>query len=160
MRFEKVSYEKYREYNNFDCREEYDNIKIPARATKHSAGYDFYSPFEFILHPNETMIVATGIRIKLDDDKFLLITPRSSLGFQYRMQIDNTVAVIDSDYYNAPNEGHIFIKVTNDSKDGKILKIKQGEAFCQGIILKYLTIENDETTQERVGGLGSTNKEG
>lgn len=137
---------------------EYNDIKLPKRATKYSAGYDFYSPFAFVLKAGQTIKIPTGIKCKIDNDKFLAIVPRSSLGFNYRLQLDNTFAVVDSDYYgNSKNEGHIFIKITNDSKEGKVLKIDKGGAFAQGIFLSYALAEEEENNAERVGGIGSTN---
>ena len=94
----------------------------------------------------------------LDDDKVLLIAPRSGLGFKYRLQLDNTLGVVDADYSGSDNEGHIFIKITNDSKEGKTLSIKKGEAFAQGIIVQFFKTVDDNATEERNGGFGSTNK--
>jgi len=158
--FYKVSLEQYIEDNNGDESKklEWEEIKVPHRATKHSAGYDFYAPFDFELKPNETIKFPSGIKVQLDDDKFLAIVPRSSLGFKYRLQLDNTVGIIDSDYFNnSGNEGHIFIKITNDTNCGKILKINKGDAVAQGIILQYFLTDNDDSDSIREGGFGSTN---
>lgn len=136
----------------------YQNIKLPKRATVGSAGYDFFAPFDFELKPNETIKIPTGIRVKIQDGYFLSIFPRSGLGFKYRLQLNNTVGIIDSDYYNSDNEGHIFIKITNDSNENKTLSIKQGEAFAQGIFLEYYLTLDDDVTASRNGGFGSTSK--
>ena len=111
----------------------YEDIKLPKRATKGSAGYDFYAPFGFTLNPGETIKIPTGIRVSMREDWFLAILPRSGLGFKYRMQLDNTVGIIDSDYFKSDNEGHIMIKITNDSKQEKSISIVEGMAFAQGI---------------------------
>ena len=123
-----------------------------------SAGYDIYSVKDFTLQPGQTIKLPTGIRVKLDSDKFLAIVPRSGLGFKYRTQLDNTIGVIDADYYNSSNEGHIWVKITNDSKNGDVLEIKQGDAICQGIICQYFLTEDDNVTETRDGGFGSTDK--
>lgn len=138
----------------------YSDIKLPKRATSGSAGYDFFAPFSFMLAPGESIKIPTGIKVKIWPKCWLLaIVPRSSLGFKYRLQIDNTFAVIDADYYgNLSNEGHIFIKLTNDSKTGKELLVKKGEAFAQGVFLMYGLTYDDHTNQERTGGIGSTSK--
>ena len=136
----------------------YKNLKIPKRATLGSAGYDFFSPIDFTLAPGETIKIPTGVRVLLSMDKFLMIVPRSGLGFKYKLQLDNTVGIIDSDYSGSDNEGHIWIKITNDSRDGKTLTIKAGEAIAQGIILKYELTDNDSTDEIRNGGFGSTTK--
>ena len=86
-----------------------------------------------------------------------MCVPRSGLGFKYRLQLDNTVAIIDEDYYNNPgNEGHIWFKLTNDSRDGKGVQLNMGDAMCQGIILSYLIVDDDNAQGNRVGGFGST----
>lgn len=136
----------------------YDDIKLPRRATKKSAGYDFYAPYDFRLAPGESIKIATGIRVLLDDDKFLMCAPRSGLGFKARVQLDNTVGIIDADYSDSSNEGHIHVKLTNDSRTGKFIRVKKGEGMIQAIILQYFTTEDDNTTETRDGGFGSTNK--
>lgn len=136
--------------------QEYDNIKIPKRATSGSAGYDFFAPFDFSLVPGATIKIPTGIRCILKEGFVLKEYPRSGLGFKYRVRLDNTVGIIDSDYYKSDNEGHIFIKITNEGQ--QILKVKQGEAFCQGIIVEHFYAEEDEVTEQRNGGFGSTSK--
>lgn len=160
MRFEKVSCEQYAKDigSDIDLSKEYDDIKLPKRATSGSAGYDFFSPCSFTLEQGETIKIPTGIRAIIDSDKFLAIYPRSGLGFKYRVQLDNTVGIIDSDYSNAKNEGHIMIKITNDGREGKVVEIKKGEAFAQGIIQQFFITEDDETDGIRTGGFGSTSK--
>lgn len=133
----------------------YNDIKLPKRATMFSAGYDFYSPIDFVLKSGETIKIPTGIRCKMDEDVVLMIYPRSSLGFKYRMMLENTVGIIDSDYFNADNQGHIFIKFTNHGN--KDLVVKKGDAFAQGIFTKYLLTCDDNVIVERKGGIGSTN---
>ncbi len=136
----------------------YTKLKLPKRATKGSAGYDFYAPFDFSLKPGETIKIPTGIRAMMNEGYVLMLFPRSSLGFKYRLQLNNTVGIIDSDYYYSDNEGHIFIKITNDSNEGKTVEIKAGEAFAQGIFLQFGVTIDDDTTEVRNGGFGSTNK--
>lgn len=165
-KFEKISekqfFEDFSEYiwdEALDARDDlavYNAIKLPRRATKGSAGYDFFAPYDIIIPPQETAKVPTGIRVSLDDNKFLAIYPRSGLGFKYKMQLYNTVGVIDCDYWYSDNEGHIWCKFFNDSPDLKTITIKQGEAMCQGIIQQFFKTEDDETDGIRNGGFGST----
>ncbi len=159
-KFEFVSKEQYLKDFEFkeDACEVYSKLKKPHRATAMSAGYDFYSPFDFHLEPGKTIKIPTGIRAKMPEDYVLMIYPRSGLGFKYRLQLNNTVGVIDSDYYNALNEGHIMIKITNDSNEGKALDIKAGEGFAQGIFMQYGIVEDDDAKDIRLGGFGSTTK--
>lgn len=166
-KFEKVSFDKYKKdwlkNVNGDTKEEdilenYNNIKLPKRATVGSAGYDFYAPFGFHLNPGKTIKIPTGIRVDIDTGWVLKLYPRSSLGFKYRLWLDNCVGVIDEDYYYSDNEGHIFAKITNNSKDDKTVVIRPGDAFMQGIFTEYGITYDDEVTDIRNGGFGSTNK--
>lgn len=136
----------------------YEGIHLPKRATTGSAGYDFYLPFDLKLSPKETIKIPTGIRASMNESWVLHLYPRSGLGFKFRLQLNNTVGIIDSDYYYSSNEGHIQIKITNDSNEGKIIDIKQGEGFAQGIFLQYGITVDDETSSIRDGGFGSTTK--
>lgn len=162
--FQKVSFEQFqkdfeKQFGDlFNTKEIYDNIRLPKRATKGSAGYDFYVPIPIFLSPEKSVKIPTGIRAKMEDGWVLQIYPRSSLGFKHRMQIDNTVAIIDQDYYYSDNEGHIFIKITNDTKeDYENLLIKSGDAFVQGIFVQYGITLDDDVSEIRNGGIGSTN---
>lgn len=158
--FEKVSYEQFSGvltgYEESVVKKIYDALQLPARATSGSAGYDFKAPFDFTLEHGQTIKIPTGIRVKIDDGWWLGCFPRSGLGFKYRLQLDNTVSVIDSDYYGSRNEGHIFAKITNDSKDGKSLSVKAGDAFVQGIFIPYGITYSDDVQAVRDGGMGST----
>lgn len=161
-KFEKVSEKQFKD-GFLDCfgknvQKEYEEIKLPRRATSGSAGYDFYSPIDFSLAPGESIKIPTGVRVRIDDGWVLKIYPRSGLGFKFRLQLNNTVGIIDSDYYNSDNEGHIFIKITNDSKEGKTVAVKKGEGFAQGIFVEYGITEDDDVTDVRNGGFGSTTK--
>ena len=158
--FEKVSYEQFSGvltgYEESVVKKIYDALQLPARATSGSAGYDIKAPFDFTLEHGQTIKIPTGIRVKIDDGWWLGCFPRSGLGFKYRLQLDNTVGVIDSDYYGSRNEGHIFAKITNDSKDGKSLSVKAGDAFVQGIFIPYGITYSDDVQAVRDGGMGST----
>ena len=136
----------------------YQSLLLPRRATTGSAGYDFYLPVAVQIAPGQTVKIPTGIRAKIADGWVLCLFPRSGLGFKYRLQLDNTVGVIDSDYYGSDNEGHIFCKITNDGKSGKTLSLGAGEAFVQGVFLPYGITENDDADGVRNGGFGSTTK--
>ena len=144
------------EYLKSGTESAYEQITLPKRATLGSAGYDFFAPEEFSLAPGETIKIATGIRVRIDEGWVLKIYPRSSLGFKYRLSLDNTVGIIDSDYYFADNEGHIFIKMTNNGT--KPLTVEKNKAFAQGIFVEYGITIDDECSEERTGGFGSTDK--
>lgn len=157
MKFEKISYEQAIKDNLSLV---YDKIKLPRRATKYSAGYDIYSPFDFVLYPGKEIKIPTGIHVSLDKDKFLMIVPRSGLGFKFGVRLANTVGVIDSDYINSDNEGHIWVKLSYSILDieQRPIKIFAGDAICQGIICPFYKTEDDNTEEQRNGGFGSTDK--
>ena len=171
-KFEKVSFDEYKNSvlslidNRVSIGSEldlmiksiYDGIKIPKRATVGSAGYDFFAPLDIEIKSGETIKIPTGIRAKINDGWVLQCYPRSGLGFKYRMQLDNTVGIIDSDYYNSDNEGHIFAKFTNDSREGKTISIKKGQGYMQGVFVPYGITADDDADGTRNGGLGSTTK--
>ena len=136
----------------------YDKVKLPKRATTGSAGYDFYALKDIELKPGESAKMATGVRVKIDEGWVMKVYPRSGLGFKYRLQLNNTVGIIDSDYYYSDNEGHIFIKITNDSREGKNIIIRQGDAFAQGVFVEYGITVDDDATEVRNGGFGSTSR--
>ncbi|WP_033164839.1 deoxyuridine 5'-triphosphate nucleotidohydrolase [Clostridium sp. KNHs205] len=165
-KFEKVTLEQFKKdwsdtFPDTDAEEVvtiYEAIELPKRATKGSAGYDFYSPLDFSLSPRAGIKIPTGIRVSMEEGWVLKCYPRSGLGFKFRLQMNNTVGIIDSDYYYSDNEGHIFAKVTNDSNEGKVAEVKAGSGFMQGIFVEYGITVDDECEEERNGGFGSTSK--
>ena len=163
--FEKVSFEEFNKSwkklylaSDEEIKDIYNEIKLPIRATSGSAGYDFFSPLDFKLSAKENILIPTGIRVKIEQGWFLGIFPKSGLGFKYRLQVDNTIGIIDSDYYYSDNQGHIFIKMTNDNNMNLSLDINKGASFCQGIFLPFGITYNDDCQNIRNGGLGSTSK--
>lgn len=151
---EKYTPEEFEAYAD----ELYQSIQLPSRATSGSAGYDFKAPFDFKLDPGGTIKIPTGIRVRMEDGWWLGCLPRSGLGFKYRLQLNNTIGVIDGDYYNSDNEGHIFAKITNDSNEGKTVEVKRGDGFMQAIFLPYGITYYDDADGTRNGGMGSTGK--
>lgn len=164
-KFHKVSFEQFQEgwtdtfgpEDKSRIQEIYDGIRLPARATKGSAGYDFFAPAAFTLKPGETVKIPTGIRAEMEEEWVLKCYPRSGLGFKYRLQLNNTVGIIDSDYFYSDNEGHIFAKITNDTNEGKTVEIPAGTGFMQGIFVEYGITVDDQADGIRNGGFGSTN---
>ena len=136
----------------------YGDIRLPQRATSGSAGYDFFSPVDFTLQSGETVKIPTGIRVEMEPNWVLKCYPRSGLGFKFRLQMNNTVGIIDSDYFYSDNEGHIFAKLTNDTNEERTVALKAGTGFMQGIFVEYGITFDDDVTDIRNGGLGSTTK--
>lgn len=138
----------------------YDDLKLPQRATLGSAGYDIYMTTSITLKPTQSVIVPTFMRTRIDQGWFLGVFPRSGLGFKYQMMLANTVGIVDEDYYSTKsegndNEGHIMIKIVN--MGNKVVELGRNERFCQGIFIQYGTTYGDKPIQnERTGGIGST----
>lgn len=164
-KFHKVSWEQFLEdyidtYGKFSednievIRDIYDSIVLPKRATKGSAGYDISSPVPFVIMPDEVYKLPTGIRCSIDEGWVLKCYPRSNVGFKYRVGMVNTVPIIDSDYFYANNEGHIFIKLENNGD--KPFVANAGDRIVQGIFVPYGITVDDDVEDERRGGIGST----
>lgn len=152
-KFEIVSEKEFLKNNSL---EDYTKIKVPSRATSSSAGYDFYLPYDLVIKPKESILVKTGIKACMENDEFLMIVIRSSLGVKKGLQLSNNVGIIDSDYYNnIDNEGHIMISLKNCSDIA--VTLMRGERIAQGIFLKYLKVDDDSNQNARLGGFGSTN---
>ena len=154
-KFEKVSIDEFSKYYDKTMYEEYD---LPKRMTRHSAGYDFLAIEGFTIKPGEIKKIPTGYKATFGNDEMLMILVRSSMGFKYNIRMTNQVGIIESDYYNnIDNEGHMFVSLQNEGDRDFV--VKKGEGYAQGIFTKFLICDDDITTNERQGGLGSTNKE-
>ena len=159
--FEKVSFEQYKEArikaDNLDSvaglYQEWENIRLPERATKGSAGYDFFLPAGRCFGKKPALI-PTGIRVKIEPGWFLMCCPKSGLGFKFRMKLANTIGIVDEDYYFSTNEGHIMAKVS--SKES--FHLDAGSKFMQCIFLPYGITTDDGANGVRDGGFGSTGK--
>lgn len=159
-KFEKISLEQWHKDYGDDSEGLGDKIlketiKIPTRATQKSAGYDIVTPIDIDLNPGEMVKFPTGLRCKIENGWFLGIFPKSGLGFKYSLRLSNSIGVIDEDYYNSDNEGHIWVKMQNDGNQK--IHIERGKAVCQGIFLPYGLTYDDNADGIRNGGLGSTN---
>ena len=156
-KFEKISKEQWTkdEISGID----YEKHQIPKRGSKNSAGYDFFSPIDIIIPAHNTAKIPTGIKVIMEADEVLMIYPRSSIGFKTNIRLSNTTGIIDSDYYNNPdNEGHMYVKMTNSCTNNKTIELQSGASFCQGIFLPYGITHSDNATGVRNGGFGSTSK--
>ena len=156
-KFEKISFEQFVK-DVKDDRMLYDSMELPKRSTKNSAGYDIRSVQDGIIKPGESKAFRTGLKVCMNPDEVLYIYSRSSQGYKYNVCLMNSVGVIDSDYYNNPdNEGHFSIKLVNFGD--KDFEVKVGDKIGQGVFMKYLTVDDEEEIEsERTGGLGSTGK--
>ncbi len=154
--FEKISFKEFKKIFG-DDKELYEEYLLPRRASKNSAGYDILAIKDYVIKPKEILKIPTGLKVRMQNDEVLLIVVRSSMGFKYNVRLTNQVGVIDSDYYNnIDNEGHFFVSLQNEGEKDYI--VKKGDAYAQGIFIKYLISDTDTASEIRKGGLGSTNK--
>jgi dUTP pyrophosphatase len=139
--------------------EKYFAIKLPERATDGSGGYDICAPYDIKLPYGQDEVIPTGLKASMGLREMMLALPKSGLGFKFFVRLANTVGLIDSDYYNnINNEGHIMIKIRNESNDElSMLDVKEGKGFCQVVVVNYKTTRNDKASGKRIGGFGSTN---
>lgn len=162
-RFEKVTFEQFKidfmdkfgeHYSNDDILQIYQNIKIPKRATKGSAGHDISIPFSISVAATDTLVIPTGIRCEMEEDYVMYVHPRSSLCIKMGIQLVNQTGVIDSDYAHADNEGHIFVYLKNTSSE--VVHFEKGENVVQAVFIPFGVADEEEVTEERTGGIGST----
>ena len=140
--FEKISFEQFAK-DVADDRKLYDAIIIPQRDSSSTAGYDLHLLSDITLQPGETAKLPTGLKSHFQKDEVLLLIVRSGTGFKYNIRLCNQVGVIDSDYYNNPdNEGHLWTKIQNE--DTVAHSFKKGDALVQGVFMKYLTTDSDQ----------------
>ncbi len=148
-KFEIVS-EKYLMYGQ-------NEVKFPFRATKNSAGYDFFSPIETIIEPNKTQLIWTNIKAQLNPNEVLMLFVTSKMG-KNGLMLANGTGIIDSDYYsNQSNDGNLGFLLYNFGDNPYV--IKKGDKIGQGVITNFLKIDDEkEVSETRVGGFGSTTK--
>ena len=156
--FEKITYEQFKK-DAFDDKKLYKEYPLPKRSTRYSAGYDFFSLYDFVLRPGEIMKIPTGVKVKMKSNEMMMLFIRSSMGFKYNVRMCNQVGIFESDYYNnESNEGHVWLKIQNEGNKDYV--VKKGDAICQGVFTNFLTIDNEEEIKNiRKGGIGSTNQE-
>lgn len=165
IKFEKVSLEQFTKdlrkvlmphVTDEEAKDIYNKIQLPKRGSTGSAGYDFCTPIGFTLEEGNTVItIPTGIRAVMPLNTYLQIVPRSSIGFKTGVRLANQVGIIDADYSESPNEGHIMLKFVAGFNS---LNVSSGDRVVQGIFLKYNVTDDDDVDSVRVGGIGSTGK--
>ena len=147
--FKKISFNQFKSDISED-KKLYDSFPMPSRSTGGSAGYDFYLLNDITFEPGEIKKIPTGIKAEYEKDEALLIVDRSGTGFKYNLRLCNQVGLIDSDYYNNPdNEGHIWFRIQNESQNK--LSFKRGDALVQGIFIKYLVTDDDSCLNKKRG---------
>lgn len=171
IRFEKVSFTEFLNscrtpecwyldsVSDEDIKKWYDEIRLPRRSSKGSAGYDFHFPLnmEFKLGAGTVFFFPTGVRVTMPDDICLFVAPRSGFGFTTETRLVNTLGIIDASYVTTPNEGHIKCKVRVGELEDEIV-IKHQDRLIQGVFVKCYFTDDDDVTVERTGGFGSSGR--
>ena len=132
-------------------------VVLPQRKTAKSAGYDIIAltDEDVYVHPGMSVNLETGVKACMEDDEVMLPFIRSSLGIKQGLTLSNSCGVIDADYYNNPdNDGHFILNIINTGNS--VQRIPARSRVAQAIFVKYLTVDNDNATGERIGGIGST----
>lgn len=169
---------------SFRTLKEGEITKLPIRGTKNSAGYDFVATKDLIIPPQETVTFKTDVKAFMQPDEMLIIDIRSSLGIKKDLMISNTLGIIDSDFYDNPDNGGnitmalrnlrpvfeivgrksylagsslIEVPVIEDLREINTIRIAKGERVAQGIFVKFLEADNCNSDVVRGGGIGSTN---
>jgi len=173
MMFEKISYEQWikdakknTSLSDEEIKLAYEKIKIPTRGSEYSAGYDFYLPYDYKLSSDQSIIL-TGIRWKCPIEcniemeyslvnRALFLFARSSTAKKYGFALLNRVGIVDMDYCQADNEGHIMLLVDKKAALSEY-EFGAGERIAQGVIMPFFTDSSDTIIgKSRVGGFGST----
>ena len=167
-KFSKVSYEQFVKdmtanglvFDESFLRQVYDEIKLPTRATKGSAGYDICTPIAFDLRNLNAdphgFTFPTGLRCEMNNSYVMLIIPKSGLGFKHYSRLGNTVGCVDADYFVSDNEGDIMVNIRSDVPCNAPVHIEAGKAVCQALFMPYGVTDDDNTDGVRNGGFGST----
>lgn len=156
---------------------------LPLRGTKTSAGYDFYATEDITVPPCGKADFVTDIKAYMKHGEMLMLVVRSSSGIKLDLMMANTIGIIDSDFYNNPdNEGNIKISLRNlrpefkltgfkelciggenisvpqieDLREHNAVHIKSGDRVVQGIFVPVLESDNCNSFTDRQGGIGSS----
>ena len=140
---------------------ENESINLPERKTKYSAGYDVEAAEDCVIPAfklgQAPTLVKTGLKAYMPEDEYLMLCNRRSNPKKKGLVMANSIGIIDSDYYENPdNDGHFMFAFFNIKAED--IEIKKGDVIGQAIFQKYLTVDNDKAEGERVGGFGSTSK--
>lgn len=136
--------------------DDYNDIILPNRATRNSCGYDFYVVSDIVVPAHRSVKAPTGVRVRMEHDEVLFLHIRSSIGIKNLVRLPNSTGLVDSDYFSADNEGHMWLALINDGDED--FTIKKGERIIQGVFQKFLVTDSDKASGKRSGGVGSTKK--
>jgi len=149
-KFEKITFEQFKK-DVEESEELYREFQLPSREMMFSAGYDFYSLFDFVIKPGEIKKIPTGVKAMMEDDEFLALVVKGSQGFKHNVRLINQFGVVDKDFYNNPtNEGHIWVGLKNEGNKDYV--VNKGDGIVQGIFMKYLLTDDDHEKSKKIRG--------
>lgn len=152
-----ISYREERGFRFVGARGVPEILILPSRKTRFSAGYDFMCPYTTKIPAGGEAVIYTRVKAFMLPDEYLELHMRSSMAIKHGLKLKNGTGIIDSDYYDNPeNEGEIIAVIQNTGAEDFI--IEAGVNFIQGIFCKYLIASGDIAIAERRGGIGSTDK--
>ena len=152
-----------------------ENAVIPQYAHVSDSGVDVYALEDITVHPGETVLVPTGIKVALPPGYELQVRPKSGRALKTKLRVANTPGTIDSGYRD---EIKVIIEnveppikdITID-EEGRVTSvlygsdffIGKGEKFCQLVLsevpkIAFYRVENIAEVDDidRGGGFGST----
>lgn len=127
-----------------------NNRLKPRRKTTGSAGYDFVAPKTVVIPAHRFIQFDTEVKVEIRQGYLLKLFIRSSLG-KKGLSLTNSVGIIDSDFRDTMQA---FI-MNNSDEDYTLYK---GDRYMQGIFEQYFITDDDQVSDQRVGGIGSTGK--
>jgi dUTP pyrophosphatase len=154
------------------CRED---AKMPTYAHLTDAGMDIYLTEDVTIHPGETVLIPTGIKVAIPLGYELQVRPKSGRSLKSKLRIANTPGTIDAGYRDeigiiCDNINPVIRSADMDNKGrltnilwGSDITLSKGEKIAQLVLSEVpkavfyevesvAAIENDG----RKGGFGST----
>ena len=129
----------------------YDNIILPRRTTINSPIYNIYFPFgPTRLLPNGTILVPTGIKVKLNYGWCLQCTINPVLAINNDLFTHEIITYITEDRYNnEDDEGMIMFKLINTSKTDRECVLDKNVRLCSCLFVPY-GVDSDDLIEEQI----------
>lgn len=135
-------------------------VMPPTRQSDEAAGYDLYSPDEYIIQPHKRCTIGLGFHVELPYGYHMEIRPRSGLARDYGITVLNSPGTVDSDF-----RGEVCVVLYNT--DDEPFHVKRGDRIAQGVIMKHEDVtwvrssyQSLRWTSRGENGFGSTGRKG
>jgi len=153
----------------------HENAKIPQYAHISDSGADVYALEDITVHPGETVLVPTGIKVALPPGFEIQVRPKSGRALKTKLRIANTPGTVDQDFRDEikviiENVDPPIKDITID-EEGKVTSILYGSDFTIGKGEKFAQLVLNEVPKasffrvmnilevdgdNRLGGFGSS----